>query len=486
MAATTPSQATRGELPADLESVICAEMRRTQVPGLAICAFDADGVRFVGAFGSADIKRGEAVSSSTVFRAASISKLVAATCILRLVDQGSLDLDTDVREYLQPAHYIRASDGAATAEVTLRQLLSHNSGLPGSARGVQAVNPVMNAFAGGRNAGSGLGELVKGLRLAYEPGSRIVYANDGFSLLGQVVAETTGETYEAAAAELVLKPVGMDVSELAAILRGPGVATPHGPIALGGALKPAEPLRVHATPMGGLYTTVTDLARLGGMLLRGGLAGSPDSRARILDEATVDEAFSMQVRNQPDLDEGYGLGFISRAWRGCRLVGHDGNMPGVANRFVMLPEVGVGIAVLTNAGAMPTTYRVAQRGLEVLLGLDPEPEPGSPAGITTGMDEWQALTARACGRWHVLDYATSRFLDTMTRIAMPIHITHVGDGRLCLESRMFVGEPAWLYPDGEPGRYRLAFPVGAGTRAVIEDTPDGLDLWWGTLHFRKG
>ncbi|MEL7208145.1 MAG: serine hydrolase domain-containing protein, partial [Actinomycetota bacterium] len=308
-------------LPDGLQAALRRRLREKQVYGIAVCGFDRDGIRFVGGVGHADLARGEPVEPTTVFRVASISKLLTATLVLRLVDDGELSLDGPVNDLLPEELAIKDGDDRPV-DVSLRSMLSHSSGLPYGLRGTDAGNRVLSRLA---NQGRvrDLADAIRGLRLTHEPGTKIVYSNPAYNVLGHVAAERAGRSFEAASRSQVLQPLGM-VDSAFGHRQGPGVATPYGslfPPAVSD--RPVDRMRLIATPMGGLTTTVLDLARFGRMVLNG---GELDGR-RFLDPATVAEATSTQARNHPALEQGYGLGFKTRRWRGRDLVGHDGNMP---------------------------------------------------------------------------------------------------------------------------------------------------------------
>lgn len=444
--------------------------------------FGAGGVRFAGGFGCASIERGEAVTPATVFRVASISKLLTTTLALRLVDGGRLDLDAPVNRYLAPELQIRDRAGElATSPV--RTLLSHTSGIPFTVRGADLGNPVLSYLVNGGRLRT-LEDAIRGLRVTRAAGERIVYSNSALNVVGHVAATQHGSSFEAAAHQHVLAPLGMADSAFASDRRGPGVATPYGTIAPPSiSSKPADAMRLVATPMGGLTTTVLDLARFGQMVLGGGsLDGEPILSAELLAMAT-----SLEATNHPGLDQGYGLGFKVRSWRGRTLVGHDGNMPGVSTQLWLSPSDGVGVAVLTNGYALGVPHEVALLALEHLLGLEPEADPGSPEEPTpSDRERFEALGRRAEGTFRLMDSAPPGLLGKAADRLLRISVTHGLGGRLAIGGNPGADGPMWLLPDGEPGRYRVAAAVDSGTSAVLEEQPDGFHLWLGhTTHLHR-
>jgi len=122
--------------------------------------------------------------------------------------------------------------------------------------------------------------------------------------------------------------------------------------------------------------------------------------------------------------------------------------------------------------------------LEDALHLGPEAMPGSPAGIPTGRErEWQEFTSRAKGRYKLVDSFPPGIQSVLFgRIIRP-RLTEAGDCVLAVEG--VTREPGFVYPDGEPGRYRAAFPISNGTKVVIEEKRNGFHLWASILHLLK-
>ncbi|HEU4760281.1 MAG TPA: serine hydrolase domain-containing protein [Dehalococcoidia bacterium] len=465
-------------VPGDLEAFIETERRRADVVGVAVAAFDREGVRFAGGLGYADLARGERVTPETVFRAASITKLFTTTLVLQEIEAGRIGLDDLVNPYLDPRTRILDRQGSPADDVAVRHLLTHTSGLPVSWRGLEyGPLPYRLLVNEGRSYRT-LRDLVAGQSTVRAPDKRIVYSNGAFETLGYLVQRLNGRPYSDLLRERVLGPLGMVNSSLPIDPTGPGIATPYGGMMTGSAgRRPAGSVKVWARPAGALVASALDLSRFGQMVLRD---GELDGR-RLLSAATLKEATSYQARNHPELDEGFGLGFMVARYRGRPIVGHDGGLAGVSTRVAMLPEDGLGVAVLTNGGDPAFVHRVAERTLETLLGLEPEALPGSPAGIPPDlMGEWKAFTHRVQGRYRLTDLAPPGPLAALLGLTARPRLTDAGDGALAFEG---IGkEPAFLYPDGEVGRYRVAYPLGNGTRAVIEERRDGTHLWASIMH----
>lgn len=279
------------------------DARSPQLAGVVAVVANRDRILRAEAHGLADMATGRPLRTDSVVRVASISKLVVAVAVWRLAEQGRLDLDRDVSDYLgwplrHPAH--------PDARVTLRQLLSHTSGIvDGSGYGFALEERLQDRMTA-EHWGPGA------------PGGRFEYANLNYGIIATVMEAATGERFDRLMTRLVLAPLKIDggynwqgasddAIARAAVLYRKGVDEAHwnpaGPwVAQVDDLKgdrAACPVRSNAgcdlaayvpgsnatifSPQGGLRITLPDLARIGQMLLRGGEVNG----VRLLRPATV-------------------------------------------------------------------------------------------------------------------------------------------------------------------------------------------------------
>lgn len=470
------------QVPVGLQSAIQTLLRERQIFGLAVCGFDREGVRFAGGFGFADLERGERVTQETIFRVASISKLLTTALVLKLADSEQLDLDRDTNSYLPEP--LRVTDQAGQpAEFELRRLLSHSAGLEFGVRGVDSGNFALSYLANGGRVRN-LTDAITGLKVNMAPGKRLVYSNPGFNLAGFIAAQSVGLPFEQAAQQQVLDPLGMKDSAFTSQRQGPGVATPYGELFPPKvSSKRVDRMRVLATPMGGLTTSVTDLALFGQMLLNQGQSKGGE----FLSSNAVATAMTLVERNHPDLNQGYGLGLKVRTWRGRRAVGHDGNMPGVSTQLILCPEDGVGAVVLTNGYALAVPHQVALLALEHLLDLPADTElTSAPTMTTVESKDWEALGRRVEGSYQLRDSTPPGLGELLNRYLLRISVTHEAAGRLRIDGSPGSDGPAWLIPTSTFGQYMIAAGVDNGTNAVVDEQPDGVHLWFGhATHFYK-
>src|SRR5512147_1645928 len=163
-------------------------MEQYKVPGVAVSLVQGEAVWSKG-YGLADKKQSVPVTADTVFQAASISKAVTSWGVMRLVENGQLELDAPVEQYLTRWHL--PPSNYDPSGVTIRRLLSHSAGL--SVGGYPGLSPdlklpSLEESLSGNNGGAGE------VRIVLEPGTQFSYSGGGFTLLQLIIEEVTGET----------------------------------------------------------------------------------------------------------------------------------------------------------------------------------------------------------------------------------------------------------------------------------------------------
>jgi CubicO group peptidase (beta-lactamase class C family) len=350
----------------DLRQRVSALVEATRaeagIPALAVAVTRAGEPTLEIVSGLADRDAGLPATPGTVFPAASVSKLLTAALVMQQVEAGRLDLDAPANGYVEAPLRIRDRDGAETP-ATVRQLLSHTSGLPVAWGGIH--------FDPGEPPVSIEAHLTDRLRVIHPPGERIVYANDALALAGLLAARAAGSDFATLARRGLLDPLGMGSSSFA-----PGQEL-RGRLAAAYGSRPGDVERTdHAdvgaiAPAGGLVTTASDLARFARLMVEGGVFDG----VRLLQVASVTEMLRLQARTHPGLDEGFGLGFAVRRGPGRRVAWWDGSLPGAASRLLLAPDHGLGVVVLSNQAGNGPVNELAHRIVEEVLGEEPGPEP---------------------------------------------------------------------------------------------------------------
>jgi CubicO group peptidase (beta-lactamase class C family)/D-alanyl-D-alanine dipeptidase len=318
------------------------ELKEMKVPSITIALFDRRGVVWSEAWGYADPDRKVAASASTIYRAGSVSKLFTDVAVMRLVEQGKLDIDKPVQTYLPSFHPHNPFD----APITLRQLMVHRSGL---------VREPPRGHYFDMDA-KGQADTVASLNdttLLAKPGTVTKYSNAAIAVVGEVIAAVTHKSYEQAVHDLVFAPLGMSASAMKlppvkdrlaysemAAFDGPRFAAPQFDLGM-----PAA---------GNLYTTADDLSRFGVTMLNHG--------AGLLKPTTIDEMWRVQYAANNGA-RNFGLGFVVNDLDGQRVIGHSGAVYGFSTELRLFPDTGIGVVVFSTVDSGTSATRLASYAL---------------------------------------------------------------------------------------------------------------------------
>ena len=366
-------------------------------PGVAYAwaTFDRDGITGSGASGLADRARGRPLTIEDPVRIASISKLVVALGVMRLVEEGKLDLDRDVSDYLG---WTLRNPAFADGAITLRHLLSHRSSIR---------DEVDYAIPLGRTVRETMADAAA-FDPDHPPGAFFRYSNLNFPIIASVMERVTGERFDRLMARLVLQPLDLDACfnwttcSDSAVARAVTLYAPDGNVIrddLGGrhpdcpvlapegaacALETYRPGDNGAlfSPQGGLRISVADLASLGRLVLNGGW----HEGRRFLSYAGLRQLFTLHWRfdgTNGETDQGFYCGYglavqiLPTRRPGCsddlfatgrEMVGHAGDAYGVRSGLWIDSESGTGIAFFaTNNGDDPPRGRSSYRAIEEYL-----------------------------------------------------------------------------------------------------------------------
>ena len=325
-------------LEARLDAYLCENVPRTGVPGVAVAVVDADGVRYLDTFG-------DCPGADAPFIIGSLSKSFTAAAVMQLAEQGLVDLDAPASSYA-PGYDV-------PDEVTVRSLLNQTSGF-------------------------GYDESLADAQVGDTFGT-FSYANANYDLLGRIIEGATGETYTAYLDEHVLGPLGMasstaDADEAAALGMAPGHRDWFG-LHLADGFRHAQGDSAWGGPASGyVAASVEDMASYLRMYLND---GATDGGARVLSPDSVRSMFLDRVPD-PAGDTYYGMGWTSFYWDDGELVlSHDGQVENYVASMCLLPERGIGVAVLgdanDNAGGNDRFFDLAGGVVSVAVGGAPEP-----------------------------------------------------------------------------------------------------------------
>jgi NADH:quinone reductase (non-electrogenic) len=334
--AQTQAQA-RSEAAA-LDSVdryITKQMRSARIPGLALGIVRDDRIVYLKGYGDAD-SSGRAVTARTPFLIGSITKSFTALAVLQLVDAGKVDLDEPVQRYIP---WFRTADSAASARITVRELLTMRSGLP------QVYETQRSTAEDDRALERGVRSLrTRALRSA--PGRAEAYSNAGYETLGMLIQSVSGQSYEAYLAQHVFAPLAMHdafTSQDTAIRHG--MAEGHR-WWFGVPVASTLPYNRAELPAGYIIASAEDMTHFLIAELNAGQYGA----------ASVLSPTAMSLRHSDPFPGGYGYGWDPMEYNGHLVFKHDGGTANFQSAAVVDPVAGVGVFVASNANNALDTF----------------------------------------------------------------------------------------------------------------------------------
>jgi CubicO group peptidase (beta-lactamase class C family) len=315
-----------------LDDVVRDAMAEWHIPGVTVAILH-DGEVETHGYGVVSLETHYPTRPDTLFQVGSNSKVFTATLVMRLVEEGVLDLDTPVGTYLPD---LVLADPTAAATITLRHLLSHTSGLEG------------DRFEDTGEGDDALARYVAGAgdwNQETAPGEFWSYCNSGFGIAGRIIEEVTGTTFETAMKERVFVPLGLErsfyfaheaiiYSAAAGHEQLPGEKAPHvaRPYHIG--------RRAHAA--GGIIASAGDLLAF----LRFHLGDGVVNGERVLTRASIRAMQEPQV--EIDDEQAWGIGWGLRTIDGTRVIEHGGGTNGHITQMLAVPKQQFGLVILTN------------------------------------------------------------------------------------------------------------------------------------------
>ena len=330
------------------------------------------------------------VSSTTLFRAASLSKPILAATALRLVEAGELDLAQPITTYLPSFELQPPFD---PARISGQELLDHTSGVPDFA--VSQSCPVGPGAMAQWFLTAGRGDLWT------PPGEVYDYSNQGYALAGWMIESAAGMAYEDAVASLVFGPVGMttatfDPEVAMAEDHADGHAVVRGKLTI----SPPDAYDCEVTrPPGGVIASVVDYAHFAEMLLASGVS-STGASARVLQPSSVAamETGHVDTATLPDRGAQYGDGLVVYGdYGGQKVVSHNGLLDyGYQSSLWLVPGQGFAVVVFYNGLGLPPDS-VSQRAIDTFL---EDGDASAPDG-STDPGTWQPYAGSYFDRYNL-------------------------------------------------------------------------------------
>jgi CubicO group peptidase (beta-lactamase class C family) len=393
----------------DLDAYVASVLKEFEVPGLAL-AIVKDG-KVIVAKGYGIRKMGEAakVDDQTLFGIASNTKAFTATALGLLVEEGKLEWDAPVVRYIP---WFQLSDPNVTREITIRDLLVHRSGLglgagdllwwPASTYDRKEIAKRLRFLP-----------LVKSFRSAY------AYDNVLYLIAGEVIEAVSGLSWEDFIATRILAKVGMTDSNVrhSDATGGGNVAATHASI--DGKVRPIEPFTSDNTnPAGGINASARDIAKWMIVQLD---SGRVSDGTRLFSPQTTVQLWRMVTpiptgNPPPELASlrtnfnGYALGFGVSDYHGYKFVHHTGGLPGYVSKVAMIPELKLGVAVLTNQESGEAFESTSYHILDQFIG----------GAQTDWLGAFKNIHARSVSMIAMAETMTSGKRDTTSHPSLPL------------------------------------------------------------------
>jgi CubicO group peptidase (beta-lactamase class C family) len=361
--AEAPAEGAKQALDGFAELAEAARAAR-EVPGLAMAIVQGGEVVFARGFGRRDVEANLPVTPDTLFAIGSCTKAFTTFVLGTLVDEGKLEWDQPVREYL-PAFQMH--DPVATEQLTPRDLVTHRSGLP------------RHDLLWYNNQGLARAELVRRLRYltpSQPLRAKFQYNNLMFLTAGFLIEQVTGKSWEQAVRQRIFEPLGMTGSNFSVeeSQRAADFAQPYEEREDEVVKIPFRPIG-NMGPAGSINSSVADLAKWVKLHLSGGRVGE----RRLIGATTLADIHSphMPTGSQPERAEfgygSYGLGWLVDSYRGHHRVthGHGGAIDGFSALVTLFPQEGLGMVVLANKSGAGLNEILVRHAADRLLGLDP-------------------------------------------------------------------------------------------------------------------
>jgi CubicO group peptidase (beta-lactamase class C family) len=357
---------------ANLKSRLDELIKQYGIPGAGVAIWHDGKLHEISA-GVTNIKTGVEVDKDTLFLIGSITKTLTTTLIMQLVDSGDLELDKPVASYLPD---LALGSDEATKSVTVRNLVTHTSGIPGDyledfGRGDDALDRYVKSF-------SEIGHL-------HAPNSMISYSNSAFGLAGRLIERVTGKTWDEVLRERLLDPLGMDhTATLAEQALRYRVAIGHRP-------KSADDPELELGEMwmefraGGPagftpWAAPRDLIKFAKMHINGGKSESGEQVLSATSAAQMQEIQKTPFASGSWDAEGIGLGFFVFNYGDQRVIGHNG---GRSATLRVIPKQNFAVSVLTNAsGGTSLASKFIDGLVNELFGVNLPKAPAQNGAVT--------------------------------------------------------------------------------------------------------
>ncbi len=317
----------------ELEHLIQTTMEQAGVTGLAVSVINDGEIILSRGFGFSDGKEAQRpVTKDTLFQIGSITKIITAIAIMDLVEEGIIELDKDIRFYLK--EFKPKTDFVENSTITVRNLLTHHSGLPSSyLKDFTLDNPDSEYFMK-------TSSLLSEEYMVWKSDKVWAYNNAGFSLLGELIGTVSGLSYVQYIDQRIFQPIG--IKDALVYLADRNDTSVSGGFTDG---EPEDLLFIRDIPAGSILLSAENMS----LFMKELLDCSQGKSQKILKTETLRSMF-VQQNNQIPLDDTFkiGLTFWIDSINGKKTVGHGGTIPPFYSEMKLMPENGLGIFLNSN------------------------------------------------------------------------------------------------------------------------------------------
>ena len=455
------------ELIAALETYIVETMELLDVPGAAVAIVQGGEIVYANGFGVRELGKEEPVTPETLMMIGSTTKSMTTMLMAMLVDDGVMDWDTPVIDILST---FAVKDPDITQRITMRNLVCACTGVP--RRDIELIFNAHDLTA------EAVVESLRDFEFFTDFGEAFQYSNQMVAAAGYISAAAAGasygELYDGYAAlmrERVFEPIGMTSSTLSfdEVRANANYAMPHG-MAWTGEYEPIPLEREDVflspiAPAGVAWSNVLDMGRYLITLLNEGVA--PDG-ARVVSAENLAVTWEPQVAISADAS--YGLGWIVDNYHGLRVIHHGGNTIGFTSDLAFVPQIGLGISVLTNQVGSSLNQLVRFRLLELLYERDSEYD--GLVQLSLERLERQLAELREQTLDSVDPDAVAPYLGVFTNEALGEIALALEDGMLTLDAGEFKMDLLPRVQDGEVRGYQ-SVTSGLSGEFRFEEDADG-------------
>jgi CubicO group peptidase (beta-lactamase class C family) len=316
----------------DCEKLIKDGLDKSNIVGMSVAIVDENNILWAKGYGFTDKDKKNKVNADTIFSLQSISKTITSTAVMKAVQQGILDLDKPIIYYLPDFKVNSAFEVEPEKKITLRHLLSHTAGFTHEAPVGSNYDPSSPSFE----------EHIKSIQstwLKFPVGENYSYSNLGIDLAAYILQKQSGKPFYQYFDENIAKPIGMINSsfDMNRIKSNKNRAVGHSSLYF------KMPIDIPIIPSGGFYSSATDLAKFVQMHINSGT----DNNQSIISSKYLDEMYNIPFPLYGQT-EGYALGIMKGKYYNTYMLNHNGGGFGFLTSMSWLPELKIGVVVLSN------------------------------------------------------------------------------------------------------------------------------------------